>query len=493
MPPSRPNPYVGPRAFQTGERLYGRVRDLLNLRYLFLAERVVLLFSPSGAGKTSLIQAGLIPSLRKKFDFTPVIRVNQEPPESLKNEENFNRYIFSTLLSLEETLPEDERSPIEQLAGLTLSDYLTQRFRSAQETGREEDQPIQIFEALIFDQFEEILTTAPNDYEGKRAFFDQLGEALRDNRRWALFSTREDYVAAFEPYQAAIPTRFANHYRLDFLGADSALEAIQEPARDADVEFTNNAAHKLIDDLRRVQVQRLDGSLEAEQGRYVEPVQLQVVCFRLWNGLSADEAQITEKHITYIGSVDESLSAYYAEQVGLAEETFHTPQRLIREWFNERLITKQGTRSQVMLEPKKSSGLDNDVIRFMESAHLVRAEKRAGSTWFELTHDRLITPIRVDNENWFQAKLSLLQQQANVWQKQNRPESLLLRDKELADAKGWAEEHQGELLPTEMDFLAACMQQKARELRRKRQNRIITVLGIAAMALAVIALLLFGQ
>ncbi len=437
---SRPNPYVGPRAFQTGERLYGRVRDLLNLRYLFLAERVVLLFSPSGAGKTSLIQAGLIPSLRKKFAFTPVIRVNQEPPESLKNEENFNRYIFSTLLSLEETLPEDERSPVEQLAGLTLSDYLTRRFQAAQETNPEEDQPNQIFEALFFDQFEEILTTAPNDYEGKRAFFDQLGETLRDNRRWALFSTREDYVAAFEPYQAAIPTRFANHYRLDFLGPDSALEAIQEPARDAGIEFTDNAARKLIDDLRRVQVQRLDGSLETEQGRYVEPVQLQVVCYRLWNGLSSDEAQITEKHITSIGSVDESLSAYYAEQIEIAEETYHIPQRLIREWFNERLITKRGTRGQVMLEPKKSSGLDNEVIRFMESAHLVRAEKRAGSTWFELTHDRLIEPLRADNENWFQSNLSLLQQQATVWQKQNRPESLLLRDKEFADAKVWAED-----------------------------------------------------
>ena len=118
--PQKTNPYVGPRAFQTGEKLYGRDRDLLNLHYLFLSERVVLLFSPSGAGKTSLIQAGLIPRLREKFGFTPIIRVNQEPPESLHREKNFNRYIFSTLLSLEETLPEDERSPVEKLAELKI-------------------------------------------------------------------------------------------------------------------------------------------------------------------------------------------------------------------------------------------------------------------------------------------------------------------------------------------------------------------------------------
>ena len=36
----RSNPYVGPRAFRTGETLHGRDRDLLNLHYLLLAERV---------------------------------------------------------------------------------------------------------------------------------------------------------------------------------------------------------------------------------------------------------------------------------------------------------------------------------------------------------------------------------------------------------------------------------------------------------------------
>ena len=97
-----------------------------------------------------------------------------------------------------------------------------------------------------------------------------------------------------------------------------------------------------------------------------------------------------------------------------AKDKFNVPERIIREWFNNQLITKQGIRSQVMLEPEKSGGLDNQVIRFMESAHLVRAEKRAGSTWFELSHDRLIEPIRTDNEKWLTANLSLLQQQADI-------------------------------------------------------------------------------
>ena len=59
----RPNPYPGPRSFQRGEQLYGRERETAELLDLLIAERIVLFASPSGAGKTSLVQAALIPVL----------------------------------------------------------------------------------------------------------------------------------------------------------------------------------------------------------------------------------------------------------------------------------------------------------------------------------------------------------------------------------------------------------------------------------------------
>src|SRR5690349_22739324 len=75
------NPYVGPRSFKTGEKLYGRDREALDLLDLLIAERIVLLYSPSGAGKSSLIQAELIPRLLEEgFHVLPAIRVSMEPP-----------------------------------------------------------------------------------------------------------------------------------------------------------------------------------------------------------------------------------------------------------------------------------------------------------------------------------------------------------------------------------------------------------------------------
>ena len=49
------------------------------LRDLLIAERIVLLYSPSGAGKTSLLEAGLRPELeRRDFHVLPTVRVGHE-------------------------------------------------------------------------------------------------------------------------------------------------------------------------------------------------------------------------------------------------------------------------------------------------------------------------------------------------------------------------------------------------------------------------------
>ena len=82
--PSAKNPHVGPRAFRVGEAFFGRDREQRDLANLLIAERGVLLHAPSGAGKTSLIQAGLIPLLEKRrFRPTPPARVKTPPDDDL--------------------------------------------------------------------------------------------------------------------------------------------------------------------------------------------------------------------------------------------------------------------------------------------------------------------------------------------------------------------------------------------------------------------------
>ena len=60
-------------------------------------------------------------------------------------------------------------------------------------------------QVLIFDQFEEVLTTDPNDTAGKEAFFEGLGQLLKYPGFHALFSIRDEFVGALEPYRKLIP------------------------------------------------------------------------------------------------------------------------------------------------------------------------------------------------------------------------------------------------------------------------------------------------
>ena len=64
----RANPYVGPRAFEEEESQYffGRDQEIEILSSLVMARRVSLFFAQSGAGKSSLLRAGLIPELTRQ-------------------------------------------------------------------------------------------------------------------------------------------------------------------------------------------------------------------------------------------------------------------------------------------------------------------------------------------------------------------------------------------------------------------------------------------
>ncbi|HEX2785991.1 MAG TPA: hypothetical protein VHN36_20630 [Ilumatobacteraceae bacterium] len=276
------NPFVGPRSFAYGERLHGRDREVAELGDTLLAQRMVLLYSPSGAGKSSLLEAALRPRLEQlQFRVLPTVRVGHESSPTFDSSSVRNRYMLSTLLSLEEG-----RAATTQLSPTELNDISLQEYLELwdERMDDEPDDPTEL--CLFFDQFEELFTLDPTDIKEKTEFMTEVGVALRDRRRWALFAMREDFIAQLDPYLSLVPKRLTSRYRLDLLGVDAARVAMRRPAAEQGVDFSLDAANHLIDDLRRVRVQR-GGQVVEELGPYVEPVQLQVVCRQLWSSLSS--------------------------------------------------------------------------------------------------------------------------------------------------------------------------------------------------------------
>src|SRR5947208_3048712 len=116
-------PYVGPRPFERTEhtRFFGRDEEARELLSLVVAHRVVLLYAASGAGKTSLLNAGLGPLLEHEegFELLPPARVRALSASNPSRDTN--AYVFGVLTHL---MPEAELVGHEQE---TLAGFLSRR------------------------------------------------------------------------------------------------------------------------------------------------------------------------------------------------------------------------------------------------------------------------------------------------------------------------------------------------------------------------------
>jgi WD40 repeat protein len=435
------NPYVGPRAFRPDETLYGRDDESRALLDLLIAERIVLLYSPSGAGKTSLIQAKVIAQMRAEdYQVLPIVRPGAEVDIGEWREVG-NPFVARIVAACEDGKPEDE-APLPKVAGITLASYLSQR------SWIRGDPRLKL---LILDQFEEVLTSEQND-EDKVAFFRQLGEALRNPQIWALFAMREEYSAALDSYRHLLPTRLASHFRLELLGLQAAERAIRKPAESVGVEFDAAAAELLVEELATVRERTCDGAIVERHLTIVEPLYLQIVCHQLWEkAVSPDVRRITAEHLGLDavsragggGVVEQALEGYYATVVRAVAGQDGVAERRIREWFGRELVTSRGLRRQVSRGQHETAGLANELVEALVQRLLLRSDSRSGTLWYEIAHDRLVEMIVAGNARWFDQNLASFQLRAVRWDLLRRTgatmaaDGVLLNGRDLNKTKAW--------------------------------------------------------
>ncbi|WP_436497629.1 nSTAND1 domain-containing NTPase [Actinokineospora sp. HUAS TT18] len=462
------NPYVGPRAFRRDERLPNRQQAARELADLVIAERVVLLHAPSGAGKTSLIQAAVARMLRSDgFAPTPPARVDKPPPA------RGNRYVHSVGVDLLGAEAPD-------LADLTLTE-IVERIEPPLLDGTAR--------VLILDQLEEILALDPTDRDAKDEFFRQLGAALADGTLWALLAVREDYMGGFDRYLRFLPGRLRARFRLDFLDHDEALAAVNTPAGEQRVTFVDGAAESLVDRLARARVDRPGGGDDWLKSPYVEPFQLQVVCRTLWRVTSARAGEtfreIGPADVDRV-DIDRALSRYYSHALAELERDLGVEQRAVRDWFERDLITSRRFRAQTTRAPVPGE-LGVRVLDALEDAYLVRADTRAGTTWYELAHDRLITAVLDANQAWRHATLDPWQVAAYEWRRNQRQRAFLLTGDALRRAPQPAAAGLADL---EREFLVRSRDEAGLADARGVTNRLAILAAAEAVVIVVLAVLL---
>ncbi len=447
------NPYVGPRAFEEAESdiFFGRDEEIEILTSLVMTRRLALFYAQSGAGKSSLLRAGLVPELTRqrtigrgrrrrlyqKMQVLPIATVGGAIPKVM-NQPIANIYIFSALYAMQ-----PDANPGE-LAGLSLSEGLTpfltdtpEPLSSAKSHARSSPSTL-----LIFDQFEEVFTSHTTRWSERKAFFQQVRQALDDHDTLhVLFTMREDFIAELTPYLNLMPEQLRDRFRLERLKREAAIQAIKEPAVKSNRIFADGVAEELVDNLRRSQagkkgsdvVEMEDASAKSEiYGAYVEPVHLQIVCRQLWDKLPEGRDTIEAEDVQKFGDVDEALIGFYEDTLQKVIEKTEISERMLRVWFGPPLITSADTRGLVYRGETETEDLPNEAVDILEDAYIIRRERRGGDIWYELTHDRLVEPILKSNRlGFFDHPLI---HRATDWANSGENPDRLLSAKELLDA-----------------------------------------------------------
>jgi hypothetical protein len=386
-------PYVGPRPFgRTAEdqaRFFGRERETGEIVSLILSHAVLLVYAQSGAGKTSLFEAQVAPTLeRKGFEVLPLARVRAAIPDEVEQASVRNIYASSALLSI---APDEEQG--------TLVRSSLKRFLRKRATPR----------CLVFDQFEEIFTDEsvfalrPTRWqEEQTAFFRQVAAALTvDPLLRVVFVIRKEHLAEVDRFATFSPEGLRTRMHLEPLSREAALAAIRRPVEEhTRRSFSTGAAKKLVDELLLMRVD-VGGGVREVSGRYVEPLHLQLVCESLWHDLPPEETVIEEKDVQAYGDVDQVLGELYDTAVHSASATAHMREGRLRKLIESDFITPSGTRAPVFVDDTSDGKASAKAVAELERRHVIQAEEwRPGARLYELTHDRLIEPIQMSNETY---------------------------------------------------------------------------------------------
>ncbi|MEV1240969.1 tetratricopeptide repeat protein [Nonomuraea sp. NPDC049750] len=378
-------PYVGLRSYTKDDqkRFFGRDAKAYEISVMWQAHRLTMLHGPSGVGKTSVLEAGVLPELaNKRVDVLPIGRLSHGsafPMVALPERNPFTVALLSSWAPGES---------LTRLSGLTVQQFLRRRGPRVDKYG----DPIPILVAI--DQAEELFFDFSHRQSFRDPFIAQLAEALDDNEDLRLLlSIREDYLARLmahgDPLRSGGPSASVvlNPFR-----EEEALAAIREPLAGTERSYAPQAAETLVRELRTVRLQGT-GSPASYLVEHVEPVQLQIVCSALWNSCPLDLTVITPEYVERHADVDRSLGDFLDQALAQIGHDYEIPVDRLGAWLRETFITELGTRGIAYEGETQTAGMSNRVVKALIDRHVLKAEMRSGSRWCELQHDRLLQPV----------------------------------------------------------------------------------------------------
>jgi WD40 repeat protein len=391
-------PYRGIESFRYSDHeiFFARDREARELLRFVVVYRGVLLYGESGAGKSSLINAGLIPAVTSEGFRVDRVRVQPRKDqelviERLASTEDGRSYLPSSLAT-----DADGRAAAQVvLPAESLRDRL-----AALSTA--EPRPL-----LIFDQFEELITLFEEAPESEslgealacqRRIVDTLVEVLRDEslRVKLLFGFREDYLAKVKKLLDRCPELVGQSIRLSPPTAEALPTIIRGPFDEHPGHFDRELSPELADRLSRA-IERRSGS----GGLSLSEVQ--IVCLRLWE--SSDPEALLEAN-----GVAGILEDYLEESITQFPPELQDPAVALL----SQMVTGSGARNVVsaadLIERVHAEKpdipeerLEHTLNLLEKQTRLVQRERRRDLDLYEISSEFLVPWIGRQREEWRRA------------------------------------------------------------------------------------------
>jgi hypothetical protein len=372
--PRRPYKFLNAYGKEDAAIFFGRDQEKSKLLSKLVSYRLVLFYGKSGVGKTSLIQAGLMPTLAASGYHPVYARILTDPQTAIV------RAINATL---ETSLP----------AQPTLHAYL-----------RQLSEQMENLLVLFIDQFEELFTQV--DPETRAVFIKDLGAVYADNvlKLKTVLSFREDFLAELNAFTDDIPTIFHNYRRLQRLTREQAEEAIVGPAELYGFSYEPELVERLLADLGDDKI---------------DPPQLQIVCDSLYEALGPNEKLITHRHYEQLGGasailtgyLDQVLKRYVSEQRAIIQELLKA---FITSADTKAVLTVDALTHRTRLPVEQILKMLHELLR----ARLIRCAE--SETQYELAHEYLVDRIASwvsEEERAHQRAHEMLEQGLAKWKR----------------------------------------------------------------------------
>src|SRR6266487_3825736 len=469
------------------EYLIGRLLNRLRQDLRFLA-----VLGPSGSGKSSVVQAGLIPQLRQG---------------AIKDSDRWGMIA---------TRPAAD--PFKQLAtaGLLVeSQNLTEGVRSWLAQHAQQTRLV-----LVIDQFEELLTACSES--ARRDFVGQLTALLgSDLPITVILVMRDDFYNQLAQQEALVEWLERSQGPMNIPQAlkwDEVMTIVQKPAEAVGLRFQEGLVEAIVNDATGTATSSVEGGRTA---RITILPLLEFALTQLWE--KRKDGILSREAYEAIGKVTGGLTQW-ADQVlsrlKVQEEQWEEKQRNERQKLARRIFTDLvyiGDESQGIPDSRRRVALAalcrqeselaevRQVVQQLTDGHLLVTTYDAQSKeeTVEIIHDALLWEwgelrrwLRDDHDFlvWHQE----FERRVQAWVETNsadpagREEDKLFGGSDLAEAIEWLITRRADLAQTEQDFIQASQVRQAQEegmrkryeeaVKARRRLLITSVLGGIAVS-----------